>query len=300
MIADSIIIGGGPAGLNAALVLGRAKRRVTLFDDNQPRNAVTQESHGFLTRDGINPEEFRDIAHREIGKYPSVEIRPHRVTNVCNREDAFEVVVGNGEMFHAKTIILATGLKEKLPDVEGIHAYYGKSLFSCPYCDGWERRDQPLVLISEGEHTFHMAKTIWNWSHDLLVCTNGHHVLTEEQQKALGKKGIQLVEDRITALAGEDGYLEGVVFASQEERSYASGFVATQWFQASPFGTQLGCDLNPFGGILIDQFGRTTVPGIYAAGETLGQPSQLITSAAEGSRAAAGVNTDLIEREFRS
>ncbi len=299
MIVDSAIIGGGPAGLNAALVLGRARRSVIVFDDNHPRNAVTQESHGFLTRDGVKPDEFRAIAHQEIRKYPSVEMQPVRVTAIRHAADAFEITTEQGDVFSAKTVLLATGLKEILPPIEGLHDYYGKSLFCCPYCDGWELRDRPLVVISEGPHTFHGVKVVWNWSHDLLVCTNGHQVLTKEQQETLRKKGIQVVEDCITALVGKHGQLERMVFATQEERSREGGFVAPQLLQASPFGEGLGCEMNVMGGIVTDSFGRTTVPGVYAAGDaSVVVPAQLIIAAAEGSRAAAGVNTDLNEREF--
>ncbi|HET8842391.1 MAG TPA: NAD(P)/FAD-dependent oxidoreductase [Ktedonobacteraceae bacterium] len=300
MIIDCAIIGGGPAGLNAALVLGRARRTVLVFDDNRPRNAVTQEAHGFLTRDGIKPGEFRSIAHREIGKYPSVAIRQTRISDVSKHEDWFELIGDNGEVMQARTIILATGLKETLPAIDHIHDYYGKSLFSCPYCDGWELKDKPLIVIAEdGQRAFHMAKLVWNWSRDLLVCTNGHALFTTEQKETFRKKEIQVVEDRITALVGEKGMLERVVFASHAATTRQGGFVASQLLQASPFGEELGCQMNAMGGIVTDSFGRTTVPGVYAAGDALmAVPHQLIIAAAGGSWAAAGVNTELTEREF--
>jgi len=172
-------------------------------------------------------------------------------------------------------------------------------VFCCPYCDGWELRERPLVVISEGPHTFNLVKVVWNWSHDLLLCTNGHQLLTREQQETLRQKGIQVVEDRITALVGKHGQLERIVFATQEEKSREGGFVAPQLLQASPFGEVLGCEMNVMGGIVTDPFGRTTVPGVYAAGDaSVVVPAQLIIAAAEGSRAAAGVNTDLTESEF--
>jgi len=299
MIVDCAIIGGGPAGLNAALVLGRAKRTVLVFDDNKPRNAVTQESHGFLTRDGVKPDEFRNIAHQEISRYPSVEMRQTRITNVSRHEDSFELVTNDGAVFRAKTIILATGLKEILPAIDCIHEYYGKSLFNCPHCDGWELKDRPLVVICEGQHAYQITKGIWNWSRDLLVCTNGHHVLTQEQKEMLQRKEIQVVEDIITTLVGKNGMLERVVFATHEEIAREGGFVAPQWLQASSFGIQLECDLNAMGGTVTDDFGRTTVSGVYAAGDaSVVAPSQLIFAAAAGSKAAAGVNMDLTESEF--
>lgn len=300
MIIDCAIIGGGPAGLNAALVLGRARRTVLVFDENQPRNAVTQESHGFLTRDGVKPNEFRAIAHQEISKYLSVEIQHVRVTGIRHANDSFEITTEKGDRLSAKTVLLATGLKEILPTIDGLHDYYGKSVFSCPYCDGWELKEKPLVVIAEeGQQAFHMAKIVWNWSHDLLLCTNGHQILTGAQRDTLRKKGIQVVEDRITALVGKHGQLERIAFATQEEKRREGGFVASQLLQASPFGEVLGCEMNVMGGIVTDPLGRTTVPGVYAAGDALvGVPHQLIIAAAAGSRAAAGVNTDLTESEF--
>jgi thioredoxin reductase len=299
MIVDCAIIGGGPAGLNAALVLGRARRRVLVFDDNHPRNAVTQESHGFVTRDGVKPHEFRAIAHQELRKYPSVDMQFVRVTAIRKASDAFEITTEKGDVFSAKTVLLATGLKEFLPPIDGLHDYYGKSVFCCPYCDGWELRDKPLVVISEGPHTFHLVKVVWNWSHDLLVCTNGHQVLTKEQQATLRQKGVEVVEDRITALVGKGGQLERIVFATKVEKARHGGFVAPQLLQASPFGEELGCEMNVMGGIVADPFGRTTVPRVYAAGDaSVVVPAQLVIAAAEGSRAAAGVNTDLTESEF--
>ena len=299
MIIDCAIIGGGPAGLNAALVLGRAKRSTMVFDANQPRNAVTPESHGFLTRNGVKPDEFRALAAQEIRKYPSVTIQQSLITAVRKQESSFEVVVNDRRAYRARTVILATGLKETLPTIDGIHDYYGKSLFSCPYCDGWELKDRPLVVISEGERIFHMAKIVWNWSRDLLICTNRHHVLTSEQKEVLHQKEIQVVEDRISTLVSKHGQLERIVFASQGERWREGGFAGTRLFQASPFGPGLGCEMNAHGGIVIDQLGRTSVPGVYAASDaSIDSPSQLIIAAAAGSRAAAGVNTDLTESEF--
>ena len=298
MLLDCAIIGGGPAGLNAALVLGRARRNVIVFDDNQPRNAVTGESHGFLTRDGIKPDEFKAIAQQEISRYPSVAMQQARITEVSKQEDLFQLVADNGAAFQAKNIILATGLKEALPAVAGIHGYYGKSLFSCPYCDGWELRDRPLIVIAEEEQgALHMTRLVWNWSRDLLVCTNGRFNFTDVQKEMLRRKEIQIIEDDITGLFGQNGMMERVVFASHSESKRQGGFVVTKWRQAADFGAALGCDTNAMGGITFDRLGKTSVKGVYAAGE-VGFPSQVIVAAAEGSLAAAGVNMDLTESEF--
>lgn len=202
---DCAIIGGGPAGLNAALILGRAKRNVILFDNNKARNAVTQESHGFITRDGIKPKEFREIAHNEIGKYPSVKYVKEEVTSVIKVEN-FELVTSENELYQSKAIIISTGLKDLLPSIENISDYYGKSLFHCPYCDGWELRDKPLVvIIGEQVQGFHFIQTIYNWSKDLIVCTNGNAFQNSEQKNLLLNKGIKIIENRIKNFVGKNG-----------------------------------------------------------------------------------------------
>jgi thioredoxin reductase len=301
MVLDCAIIGGGPAGLNAALVLGRARRKVLLFDDNKPRNAVTQHSHGFITRDGVHPAEFRAIGQQEIAKYPSVEIHSTRIEAVIKQGTTFELVADSGEKFEARNIILATGVQETLPAVEGIYDYYGKSLFNCPYCDGWELRDKPLVIIAENEMgASHLPKVLYNWSHDLVVCTNGHQVLNEEQKLFLDKYGIGVIEEKIVALAGRAGQLERIVFENHPDIERVGGFVGIQWKQATTIGQDLGCETNALGGIATDELGRTNIKGVYAAGDTVTNimQAQLIMAAASGSKAAVGVNTDLIASYF--
>jgi len=299
MLHDCIIIGGGPAGLNAALVLGRARRSVLVLDSNAPRNAVTRQSHGFLTRDGVTPGQFRAIAREEVARYPSVEQRWAEVTNVRAGAVGFLVATADGSRFAARKVLLASGLKESLPAIPGLREHYGSSLFNCPYCDGWELRDQPLVLVSTGEHLFHMAKLVYNWSRDLLVCSNGTPGLTAEQYAALERKGIAVKPQPIRAFAGAEGRLERVVFADGTFSERRGGFVTPLWMPAAPFGSDLGCELDVMGGIVTDGFGRTNVPGVFAAGDaSVFAPSQLVIAAAAGSRAAIGIHAQLTEESF--
>ena len=269
MLVDCAIIGGGPSGLNAALVLGRARRNVILFDNNKPRNAVTQESHGFITRDGIKPTEFRQIAHRELSKYPSVERKNTEVLSVIKNKMTFELVTSMGEKYQSKTIIISTGLKDILPSIANISDFFGKSLFNCPYCDGWELKDKPVV------------------------CTNGKIV------HLLQNKGIKIIELKIENFIGQNGQIEQLAFEKGETVSRKGGFVLTQWIQSSDIGKELGCENNSLGGIATDSFGRTNITGVYAAGDaSVIVPAQLIIAASEGSRAGAGVNMDLTQQEF--
>jgi thioredoxin reductase len=299
---DCAIIGGGPAGLNAALILGRARRNVILFDNNNPRNAVTQESHGFITRDGIKPKELREIAHKEIGRYPSVIYAKREVTSVIknNNKPLFELVTSENEQYQSKTIIISTGLKDVLPSIDNISDYYGRSLFHCPYCDGWESRDKPLVvIIGEQVQGFHFTQTIYNWSKDLIVCTNGKTFQNSAQKGLLQNKGIKIIENKIKNFTGKNGQMEKIIFENGENVLRKGGFVMPQLIQSSDFGKQLGCEYNILGGIAIDSFGRTNIQGVYAAGDaSVIAPAQLIIAAAEGVRAAAGVNMDLTQKEF--
>lgn len=299
MWIDCAIVGGGPAGLNAALVLGRSRRSVIVFDSNKPRNAVTHESHGFITRDGTKPQEFRRLAHEDIGKYPSVTIKPDKVIEVTQGQLGFQLTTSNGVIYQARAIILAAGLKEKLPEVARIHEFYGKSLFSCPYCDGWELRDKPLVIISEGRHAFNGAKIVSNWSRDLLICTNGAYNMSTDQIDQLGRKGIKVISDRIKTLAGENGMLSAIVFENGAAVQRVGGFIYPQWDHAAPFGESLGCQMSSEGGFITDDFGRTSVNGVYAAGDcSIIVPAQLVVAAGEGSKAGIGVNTDLTNQDF--
>lgn len=296
---DCVIVGGGPAGLSAALVLGRARRSVMVIDDNRPRNAVTHASHGFLTRDGIQPTEFRHIAYDEVLKYPSVECRQAEVADIIRQADGFEIVMKTGERVGAKKLIVATGLKEVFPEIDGLHDFYGKSLFNCPYCDGWEWRDRPIFLLAEEPVILHMAKLLYNWSQDLMVCTNGKPLLSAEERKMLESKHIQVIETPVVGFKGKNGQLEKIILADGRSMERSAGFVIPQWQPRADFSKQLEYAVTEYGGIATDAVGRSTVPGLYAAGDAAYvRPSQLIYAASDGYKTAVTVNMDLSEELF--
>ncbi|WP_017471315.1 NAD(P)/FAD-dependent oxidoreductase [Amphibacillus jilinensis] len=301
MIFDCIIVGGGPAGLNAALVLGRARRKAIIFDDKQPRNFITHASHGFITRDGISPKGFRNLAQLDIDNYPSIERKDETIVSITPTDSTcFTLKTTDGQTYTSKTVILATGLKETLPNINGISDYYGESLFSCPYCNGWELRDQPLVLISEKQDAGHMAKLIYQWSKDLIVCTNGTNNLPKADEQSLKNKGIKIQKDQIINLVGAKGQLEKLIFKSGIELNRNGGFVSTDPKQPNALAVELGCQLNEDGGVVVDQLGRTNIDGIYAAGDrAIVNPAKLIIAAAHGVRAAMGVNSDLTTACFQ-
>jgi len=299
LIYECAIIGGGPAGLSAALVLGRSQRNTLLFDDNHGRNLVTRDTHGFLTRDGIQPRELKKLGREDVAKYDCVEIKNTRVANIKRiTESHYQLDTEDGDTFHSIKIIIATGLKEELPNIPNIENFYGSSLFSCPYCDGWEIKNQPLAIIAD-RMVYSLTKKVYNWSKDLAVFTNGIGRLEEEEKVKLQAKGIQIYEEAIDGLEGENGQLRSVRLEDGTLIDRTGGFTTPMWSHATPFAKELGCKLNVHGGIKIDDYGRTNVWNVYAAGDaSLIVPSQLIIAAGEGSAAGIGVNGDLTNEYF--
>ncbi|MBO1513646.1 NAD(P)/FAD-dependent oxidoreductase [Metabacillus bambusae] len=299
-IFDCIVIGGGPSGLSASLTLGRARRKIALFDDGTNRNRVTQESHGFITRDGIKPQEFKDIGLKELENYPSVSYFNTTITEIIKDigYERFTVITTDGQEFVTEKIILATGIQEVF-SIQGVRNYYGKSLFSCPYCDGWELRDKPLIVIAEKEeNVLHMAKLIYNWSKDLVIITNGVE-LSKEGIQELQKRDIKIKSEPIKNLIGDDGYLQKIEFESGETIIRTGGFVVPSFYRPNQFAEKLGCEVQENGTVVTDGVGRTTQKNIYIAGETeKSGPSSLIISAADGNKAAVSVNTDLTMERF--
>lgn len=299
-VLDCIIIGGGPSGLSAGLTLGRARRNIALIDDGTNRNRVTQASHGFITRDGIEPQAFKDIALKELGNYPSVSYLNATVTEIIKDidDERFTVKTSTGQEFVSEKIILATGVQE-IFTIPSIRKFYGKSLFSCPYCDGWEQKDKPLVVMAEKEeHVLHLTKLIYNWSEDLVVLTNGAP-LSNEGKMELQKHNIRIILEKIKNLIGNDGYLQKIEFETGATILRSGGFVAPSYYRPNQFAEKLGCAIDEDGKVITDGVGRTTQKNVYIAGETeRSKPSSLMISAAKGNKAAVSVNTDLTMERF--
>ncbi|USD83490.1 NAD(P)/FAD-dependent oxidoreductase [Bacillus safensis] len=298
MLLDCAIIGGGPAGLSAALVVGRGRKQVIVFDDELPRNRVTQESHGFITNDGMTPFEIRQAGEADLQKYPSIKIKRSRIVDIQKKEESFMLLTDEGDAFEAKKIILATGLQDILPEIEGIHDVYGKTLFSCPFCDGWELKDKALALIAENQRALHMAKLLSNWTKDLIVFTNGH-VLAEEDKALLAAHSIQVIDVPIVSIDHDNGQLRALQLPNGEIVRREGGFVASEFKQSAPFAEKLGCQMTKNAGIETDILGRTTVSGVFACGDNLGGPAQLVLAAAAGSQAGMGVIHELVQEEFQ-
>ncbi|MGF9979619.1 NAD(P)/FAD-dependent oxidoreductase [Viridibacillus arvi] len=299
-IFDCIIIGAGPAGLSASLTLGRARRNIAIFDNGTNRNRVTQESHGFITRDGIKPHEFKEIGLNELKNYPSVSYFQKTITEIIkdSSSERFIAKTEDGQEFVAEKVILAAGIQEVF-SFQNVREYYGKSLFSCPYCDGWELRDKPLVVMADNEaHIMHLAKLVYNWSKDLIVLTNGVE-LSKDGASILQKHNIKVNTELIKKLIGDDGYLQKIEFVSGETISRSGGFVVPSFYRPNKFVEQLGCRVHENGVVETDGSGRTSQKNVYIAGETeKSGPTSLMFAAADGSKAAFSVNIDLTTERF--
>ena len=290
---DCTVIGGGPAGLNATLVLGRARRNVLLVDNNDARNKVTHDSHGFITRDGVKPKEFRELAHEEFKRYDSIETMEDKVVEIVREKEFFKIKTVKGSEWLSRKVVLATGVTEKFPNVPNLRNYYGKSIFNCPYCDGWELRDQPLAIFGIVDYTIHMAEIVRNWSQDLVIFTNGEEV-SKSQAKDLQKLKVRVETSPVKLLTGKDGILHSVELEDGTLIERSGGFVTPELVQASELGTTLGLKLDDIGGHKSDEAGKTKIHGLFVAGEASTiYPSQLIIAAASGATIGMAVNVEL-------
>ena len=297
MIYDVIIVGGGPAGLSAATIVGRCRRRVLLCDAGRPRNAASHAMHCFLSRDGIPPAEFLELGRAQLAPYPNLElIRAVAVTAACDGEH-FRVILDDGRTLHARKLLLATGVVDDLPRLEGLAELYGTSIHHCPYCDGWEHRDQAIAVYGKGAKGAGLALMLKQWSSDIVLCTDGPSELERGHLERLAGHGIPVREARIAGLAGRGGKLEAVVFSDGARLARQALFFNTGQHQRSPLLGQLGCDFTPKGGVETGEMEETGVPGLYVAGDATRDVQLAIVAAAEGARAAFAINRELLRED---
>lgn len=295
---DAIIVGAGPAGLSAALILGRARRRVLLCDAGQPRNAVSHALHGYLTRDGINPAEFLRLGREELKAYESVQLRETEVIDARRTDDGFEIGLAQGERLRSRKLLLATGVTDDLPQLAGFDLFYGLSVFHCPYCDGWEVRDQPLAVYGNGEGGYGLALELLLWSRDVVLCTDGPALLSSEQRERLAQQNIGVREEKISRLEGNKGLLERIVFSEGEPLARRAMFFSTGQRQRSDLPVKLGCKLTEQGCVDTGDYETTNIPGLYVAGDASRLVQFVIVAAAEGAQAAVAINKELMKEDL--
>lgn len=298
-VYDCVIVGGGVAGLSAALLLGRARRQVLICSQGAPRNAPAHESHSFLTRDGTPPLELLRIAREQLEPYQTVKFQSVGVESINKTGAHFEVRLSDGTVRGARKILFAFGVQDEFPSIENFADFWGQSVFHCPFCHGYEVRDQPLAAVGQGDVGVSMVALLRSWSSDLVLCTNGESKLSIEQKKLLQKHKVGVREDPISRFEGARGQLERIVFASGDSIARRGMLIRLKQKLRSDLAEKLGCELNDFGLLKVDAMGATSVAGVYAAGDITSPMQSLSAAVAQGAVAAGGgVNHALAKEEF--
>jgi thioredoxin reductase len=291
MTYDVIIAGGGPTGLAAALTLGRGRKSVLLCDSGPPRNAAAVHVQNFVTRDGTPPPEFRRIAREQLLRYPNVEIRDTRVHAIRGERGAFEARLDDGTV-RARRVLLCTGMMDELPDIEGFRERWGRSIFACPYCHGWEVQDRRFACLATSDELLTFAIFLRGWTRDVTVLTNGALSISDDMRERLASAGVRVDERPIERLAGHDGELRRVQFTDGHAIDVDVLFAHPAQRQVD-LVRSLNVALDEKGYVRVDDTRATSVPGIYAAGDLLSPAQAAVLGAASGMFAAASINREL-------
>lgn len=296
MLYDVIIIGGGAAGLSAGLWLGRCRRKVVIFDHGRPRNRKSEGVHGFFTRDNTHPADLLKLGREQLEPY-GVPVIDAEVKSAKRLKRSFKVTLLNGEIFHAKKLLIATGVTDEVPMLKGAAEIYGKSMHHCPYCDGWEWRDKPIAVFGRGRSGFILSQRLLHWSGDVVLVTHGPSKLTKAQFEVLNKRGIRVYDRAIQELRHNDGLLESILFSDGSALERSAMFFTTGQHQRSNIGIQLGCEFSNKGTFLTDKHEGTNVEGVFVAGDASKDMQFVIIAAAEGTRAAISIHEALLLEE---
>jgi thioredoxin reductase len=293
---DVLIVGAGPAGLSAALILGRCLRRVLVCDSGEPRNAVSPVMHGFVSRDGVAPRDFRLHARKELESYPTVEIRDVSVEAV-SRRDGFHATLATGERVEARRLLLATGIVDELPEVPGLRELYGKNVWHCPYCDGYELRERPLAVYGRGGNAVAELRALTRYGKDLVLCSDGEPDLDADARACIERMGVQVRPEPVLRV---EPHAEGlaILLETGEAIVRSALFVVTRCRQKSSLAESLGCKVGDDGLIATEDNQAAGVPGVYVAGDASRSALLAIVAAGEGAAAALAINKEILREDL--
>jgi len=291
---DCIIIGGGPAGLNAAVVLGRCLRKVLLFDTEQYRNRYSHGMHNYLSRDHIPPTEFISICHGELEKYSVQKLNRKVVKAVKNEEGHFEVKDAQQTKYYARKLLVATGLSDNLPPVPGFDACYGKSIHHCPYCDGWEIRGKKVGIYAKNKEGWELALALKCWSDTVTIYTDGGRKIKPAQREHLVASDVAINHKPFDSVTHENGQLQEICFRDGTAEACDVIFFVNGYEQQCNLAEAFGCEVSRKGVIITNRFQQTNIAGLYVAGDAARDMHFVVVAAAEGAKAAVTINKELI------
>ncbi|WP_420387843.1 NAD(P)/FAD-dependent oxidoreductase [Roseivirga sp.] len=294
---DVIVVGGSYSGLSAAMTLGRSLRKTLIIDSGKPCNRYTPHSHNFITHDGRKPAEIASLALEQVLKYDTVEFKSGLVTQGKKTQDGFQILTSDGEQFTTKRLIIASGLKDLLPEIPGLLDCWGKSVIHCPYCHGYEVRMEKTGILASGDMAHHYAQLISHWTQELSIFTNGPHHLTDEQLESITKHGIPIIETEVQEIFHDKGQINELLLKDGSRHPLKAIYHGPRFEQHSPLSEQLGCELTDHGLIKVDPLQRTTIHGVSACGDASNMRSVSV-AVSSGTVAGSGVNYDMILESF--
>jgi thioredoxin reductase len=295
---EVIIVGGSYSGLSAAMTLGRSLRQVLVIDSGLPCNRQTPHSHNFITHDGEKPAVISALAKAQVDFYDTVQFYNGLAISAVKTQNGFEIKTDSGEIFTARKILFATGVKDLMPNIDGLSECWGISVLHCPYCHGYEMKGEKTAVITNGDMGFEYVKMISNWTKDLKLLTNGKSTLSSEQTEMLKKYQIEIIEDKIDSFIHEKGNVQEIIFKSQSNIAVKAIYWKVPFVQHCTIPESLGCELTEQGLLKVDMLQKTNIPGIYASGDSTIQARSVAMAVSSGSFAGVSINKELIDEDF--
>ena len=297
---DAIIIGGSYAGLSAAMALGRSIRNVLIIDSGQPCNQQTPFSHNFITQDGVAPAKIAKQAKKQVLEYPTVKHLKDKAVSAKKENEVFTVATENGSDFTTQKLLFATGVKDHMPDIPGFSECWGISVLHCPYCHGYEVKNQPIGILANGEVAFELCQLIQHWTQNLTLFTNGQSTLNKDQTNLIKRLDISLVEKEVDRLQHQSGSLDKILFRDGSSTGLSAIFSRVEFEQHCKIPMELGCKLTEQGHIEVDDMQKTSVDGIFAAGDNTVPFRTVSIAVAAGTKAGAVINMELIGEKIQA
>lgn len=297
---DVVIIGGSYAGLSAAMALGRALRKVLLIDSGLPCNRQTPHSHNFLTRDGSTPAELASIAIEQVLAYPTINLSEDLALDTVKEGQVFTTTTASGNRYKSRRLVLATGIKDIMPEIPGIAECWGISVIHCPYCHGYEYHSQPTAVLANGDAAFEYTRLLHNWSKELYLLTNGPSGLSAEQNLQLQQLQVNIIEEPLATIDHKGGYLQEIIFRDDTRLAVSAMYARLPFVQHSNIAESLGCNMTEHGHIVIDLMQQTSVAGVYACGDNSSGMRSVAQAVYAGSLAGAALNRELGEELLKA